>query len=230
MNFRQQVSSLRARLSVLVSLALLVAAALVAGTPGAARADPGTCGNCPIPWPPPRIVYVPCSQLGPIDWWFFNQGPPFVQSGVRYTIVSSTPTLDVAYGRFVENPTDQPITGNWTATQQRMVTMTSSIALTIAGNGGRANPEAIALSVTLATGIQVAVSYTTTIGVGATAEVPPRRTMLGEYGLRSLDIVMDVQVVSMMQDRVTCAYREGGAERHTAHVPTINEGWRFTLT
>ena len=33
------------------------------------------------------------------------------------------------------------------------------------------------------------------------------------------------------EDGETCEYRLGSnVTRHTAHVPTINEGWRFTLT
>jgi hypothetical protein len=196
------------------------------GVPGTAHADPIIGPN----WPPAPLIVAPCSSLGPIDWWFSPQ-PPYAKAGVRYMIVSATPTLDVAYGRFNQNNTDQTITGNWTATESRTVTMTASIGLTIAGNGGRADPAAIALSVTLNTGFQVSVSRTTTIGVGASAPIPPHRTMLGEYGVQSLDVVMDVHTVGMRTDMVTCEYRLGSnVTRHTAHMPTINEGWRFTLT
>ena len=107
--------------------------------------------------------------------------------------------------------TDQTISGNWTATESRTVTP--------------------ALNVSLATGFQIAVSRTTSIGVGATAPIPPFRTMLGEYGLQSFDVVMDVHTVGMRHDMQTCEYRLGSnVTRETAHVPTINEGWRFTLT
>jgi hypothetical protein len=208
----------RGRLGAVAAFATLVAAG-VAVVPGAAHADPVL--------PPLPLAVVPCATLGPVDWDFFEQ-PVGSGSGVHYIIHSSTPTLDVAHGRFIENPTGQPITGNWTASEARTVTMTSSVNLTIAGNGGRADPQELALTITLATGLQVTQSRTTSVGVGASATVPPQSTMLGEYGLRSLDVVFDMQVVVRRFDMVTCELRS--IERnHTAHVPTINEGWRFTL-
>ncbi len=213
----------RGRLGTLAAFVALVTAGTTFA-PSAAFADP----NIPPTWPPAPLQVVPCAQLGPIDWWFNNQ-PPYAKAGIRYIIVSTTPVLDVAYGRFNENRTDQTITGNWTASESRTITVTASISLTT--TGGRANPETLALTVSLATGLQVTVSRTTTIGVGATAPIPPQRTMLGEYGLQSLDVVMDVHTVGMRQDMQTCEFRLGSnVTRHTAHVPTINEGWRFTLT
>jgi hypothetical protein len=48
--------------------------------------------------------------------------------------------------------------------------------------------------------------------------------------VQSLDVVMDVHTVGMRPDMQTCEFRLGSnVTRHTAHVPTINEGWRFTL-
>jgi hypothetical protein len=85
-------------------------------------------------------------------------------------------------------------------------------------------------TITLAAGVQVVQSRTTQLGVSATANVPPHRTMLGEYGLHSLDVVMDVGTVGMRQDMQTCEFVEGNVTRHTAHAPTVNEGWRFTLS
>lgn len=204
--------------------ALAAFVALITATPGAALADPVIGPG----WPHAPIQVAPCSSLGPIDWWGTNQGG-YARYGIRYIIVSTTPVFEVAYGRFNENRTDQTISGNWTATESRTVTMTASITLTI--QGGNANPETLALTVTIATGFQIQVSRTTSIGVGATAPIPPFRTMLGEYGLQSFDVVMDVHTVGMRRDMQTCEYRLGSnVTRETAHVPTINEGWRFTLT
>jgi hypothetical protein len=209
----------RRRLGAVAAFATLLVAA-----PGAALADPAIGPG----FPHAPIQVAPCSSLGPIDWWGTNQGG-YARDGIRYIIVSTTPVFEVAYGRFNENRTDQTISGNWTATESRTVTMTASITLTI--QGGRANPETLALTVTLATNYQIAVSRTTSIGVGATAPIPPYRTMLGEYGLQSFDVVMDVHTVGMRHDMQTCEYRLGSnVTRETAHVPTINEGWRFTLT
>ncbi|GAA0912134.1 hypothetical protein [Virgisporangium aurantiacum] len=204
--------------------ALAAFVALITATPGAALADPAIGPG----FPHAPIQVAPCSSLGPIDWWGTNQGG-YARDGIRYIVVSTTPVFELAYGRFNENRTDQTINGNWTATESRTVTMTASITLTI--QGGRANPETLALTVTLATGFQIQVSRTTSIGVGATAPIPPFRTMLGEYGLQSFDVVMDVHTVGMRHDMQTCEYRLGSnVTRETAHVPTINEGWRFTLT
>lgn len=213
----------RGRLGALAVLTTLVTAG-TAAVPGAALADPAIGPG----FPHAPVQVAPCSSLGPIDWRGTNQGG-YARDGVRYIVVSTTPVFDVAYGRFNENRTDQTINGNWTATESRTVTMTSTFSLTV--NGGPYSPDTVALTVSLSTGYSVAVSRTTSIGVGASAPIPPYRTMLGEYGLQSFDVVLDSHTVGMRHDGVTCEYRLGSnVTRGTAHVPTINEGWRFTLT
>jgi len=176
-------------------------------------------------WGPPRPITVrPCAELGPIDWWFNHSQGYYARSGVRYIIISVTPAFDPAHGRFIQNTTDQTFTGTWTATESRTVSLTHSLDITIASE------EVMDISITLAAGIEVVVSRTTMLGVSATSQIPPFRTMLGQYGLQSLDVVMDVGTVGMRRDMVTCEYVQGNVERHTAHAPTINEGWRFTLS
>jgi hypothetical protein len=54
--------------------------------------------------------------------------------------------------------------------------------------------------------------------------------MLGEYGLQSFDVVFDMQRVTMVPGSPTCyLWLDSTIANNTAHVPTINEGWRFTL-
>lgn len=213
-------SGWRSRLGTLAALTTLVMAG-TAAVPGAALADPAIGPG----FPHAPVQVAPCSSLGPINWIGTNQGG-YARYGIRYIVVATTPVFDVAYGRFNENRTDQTINGNWTATESRTVSMTASFNLSVNGSS-----ETIALSVTVATGLSMTVSRTTSIGVGASAPIPPYRTMLGEYGLQSFDVVLDSHTVGMRHDGVTCEYRLGSnVTRGTAHVPTINEGWRFTLT
>jgi hypothetical protein len=204
----------RAQLGALAAFVALV-------TAGTVIAPSTAYAGCCEPRPP--ITYAPCSTLGPIDWWYYNQPPPYVQSGVRYIIVSWTPVFEPAHGRFIQNTTNQTFTGTWTATETRTVTFQTTFTLTIASK------EVMSTSITLAASVQVVQTRTTQLGVSATAQIPPHSTMLGEYGLQSLDVVMDVQTIGMLADRQTCAFVPGNVSRHTAHAPTINEGWRFTL-
>ncbi|NRQ37001.1 hypothetical protein HII36_34955 [Nonomuraea sp. NN258] len=197
-----------------IVVAALVTAAM-AVVPSTALADPGG--------PRVPITVRPCAELGPIDWWFYNS-PPYAKDGVRYIIISATPTFDTAHSRFVQNNTDQTISGTWTASETRTVSLTHSLNVSIA------SPKVMGASITLAAGVQAVQSRSTQIGVSATSPIPAHRTMLGEYGLNSLDVVMDVQVVAMRKDLQTCEYVESNRSRHTAHAPTVNEGWRFTLS
>jgi hypothetical protein len=205
---------LRGRLGALAALAVLVTAGM-AIAPSAAYADPGE--------PHPPVTVAPCSSLGPIDWWYYYQSGPYARAGVRYIIISTSTVFEPAHGRFIENTTDQTFTGTWTATETRTVTFTTSFTLTIASTA------IMRTTITLAAGVQVVETRTTQLGVSATSQIPPHRTMLGEYGLHSLDVVMDVQTVAMRQDMQTCEFVPSNVQRHTAHAPTINEGWRFTL-
>lgn len=191
--------------------------------PGAAHADPGT-GTGPITLP--RLKPVPCADLGPIR---LVQVTEQLSEGYVFTVRSATSTFDVAYGRFVQNPTPVEIDGQWNATEARTVAITmffsQSVTLT------STIVEGFGAAVTVTTGIQVVQSRTTKVGVGAVAKVPPNRTMLGEYGLQGLDVVFDMQRVSMLRDAPQTCYLwlDSTIANNTAHVPTINEGWRFTL-
>jgi hypothetical protein len=203
----------RARLGALAA----VAAMATAGT--LVAPSPANAGCCFIP---PTMTVAPCSTLGGIDWQGPNL-PYYVQWGLYYTTISATSVFEPASGRFIQNTSDQTFQGAWTSTQTREVALTASFNLTV-------NNTAVAkTSITAATGIQVVERRTTQLGVTASSSIPPRRTMLGEYGLQSLDVIMDVGTVGMRADRVTCEYLPSNKVRHTVHIPTINEGWRFTL-
>lgn len=206
----------RRRLGALAAIAALLTAGTVVA-PGAAQADP--CWTC---WPPPPTV--PCTELGPIVWHDDTTGGLYAKNGVKFDVVSTTPVFDVAYGRFNENRTDQVITGSWTASQSRTITMTSSFNFSLSVATG----EELRTTVTAATGIQVTESRTTMVGVGATAPVPPHSTVLGEYGLQSLDVVFHARRVYLRHDLQYCVLAREPELNQTAHIPTINEGWRFT--
>jgi hypothetical protein len=213
----------RGRLGVIAaSFALLLTGTAVAS--GAAQADPGTGGPHPIPIP--RLTPVPCASLGPIEWFDVNAQ---LSEGQIFAIRSVVRNFDVAYGRFVENPTPIEIDGQWTATEARTVTLTffftQSVAVTSQISRG------FSTTVSAATGTQVEQSHTTKVGVGAVAKIPPGRTMLGQYGLQSLDVVFDLQRVTRLSSAPQTCYLwlDAIITNNTAHVPTINEGWRFSL-
>lgn len=203
---------------------LVVATTATPLIPGIAHADPGT-GTGPITIP--RITAVPCATLGHIEWTHVNFD---TYEGRVFTIRSTTPTFDVAYGRFVQNPTPVEIDGQWTATEARTVSLTFffSQSVTVTGPITRGFSAAVSAS----TGLQVQESRTTRVGVGAVAKIPPNRTMLGQYGLEGLDVVFDMQLVTAVGSAPQTCYLwlDSTIANNTAHIPTINEGWRFTLS
>lgn len=211
----------RARLGVLATL-FAVAAAGTMLAPGTAQADPGT-GTGPIKLP--RLAPVPCADLGPIEW---VQVADQTLEGTLFIVRSATPAFDVAYGRFVQNPTPAKVVGQWTASESRTVSIgfffSQSVTVTSTIVRG------FSAAVTVTTGVQVVQSRTTRVGVGATAVIPANSTMLGEYGSQSFDVVFDMQRVTMVPGSPTCyLWLDSTIANNTAHVPTINEGWRFTL-
>jgi hypothetical protein len=221
----RQLGRWRGRLGALAAFFALAMTGM-AVAPIAASADPGT-GSGTIYWPPPTIQRVPCADLGPIDWRPINDWV-YLQAGNVFTIRSATPTFDKAYGRFVENNSDATISGSWTATEARTVSLSLNFSITYITTVNTQN--VFSSTVQQSTGFQVTVSRTTQVGVGATTPVPPRRTMLGEYGLQSLDVVFDVRGVFQRRDNPQmCDLSIHITTNQTAHVPTVNEGWRFTL-
>ncbi|GIF01445.1 hypothetical protein [Paractinoplanes rishiriensis] len=193
-----------------------LAMAATALTPSAALADPQG------PFPRPPIVSRPCSELGPIE---FITGPSgnYLKAGIRYLVISVNPVFEPSTGRFIQNTSDQTITGTFTASESRTVTMTTTLNFSVTSMLTQRT------TITMSTGFQVVQSRTSMIGVTAVSAIAPRTTLLGEYGIHSLDVVFDAQTVAMRRDGITCEYVDSNRTRGTAHVPTINEGWRFTV-
>jgi hypothetical protein len=187
------------RLSQLAAL-LLVAGGLVISTPGAASASPPQV-PCPasVAQPLPSGIYIPPPQ-------YFRQ----------YTLVSATPTFNASDGRFVDNGLDQTIPATFTSSQSRTFSIVVSVGV------DREVGDFLKVNVSS----QITQSRTTAIGVNVTVNVPPRSTVLGEYGIRAFDVVYDVHTIKKYIGR---CYDEG-TQRGSTNAPTIAEGWRFTVT
>jgi hypothetical protein len=208
----------RGKLSALVPVFALVTAGIVTA-PGAAHADPV--------FTPPGYRKGPCAELGALDLVPDDVYHQYAKIGFAYRVVSSTTVFEPAWGRFVDNDSDVVRNADWTASESRTVSLQTTFNLQV--QAGRTAPTGgMQTMVTLATGVQVTESRTTEIGVSVHGPVQPHTRTLGEYGLSSMDVVMDQLLVGMMPDLTTCIYNVDNWTRGTAHIPTINEGWRFT--
>ena len=172
---------------------------------------------------PPGTV-VDCAGISGIAWQYEYPDPAegvHVYRGYDYTVVSSTRTFDVADSRIVYNDTDTTASGSFTATQSRTFAFTFTF--------GVQGPLVGKINASL--GLSISLSYTTAIGVTATAPVPPHGAVIGEYGVQAFDIVYHAQLFRMLIDE-----RSGTQQRRcvsyqvianqTAHAPTSLEGWR----
>ncbi|MEU8632753.1 hypothetical protein AB0C38_11330 [Amycolatopsis sp. NPDC048633] len=172
---------------------------------------------------PPGTV-VDCAGITDIGWSRLYPDPAegvLVFRGYDYTVVSTTRTFDVADSRIVYNDTDTTASGSFTATQSRTFAFTFSFGL----------QGPLVGKINASIGLSISLSYTTSVGVTATAPIPPHGALLGEYGVQAFDIVYHAQQFRMLIDeRSGTQQRRCSAEQvianQTAHAPTALEGWR----
>jgi hypothetical protein len=195
---------------ILFALLPLLGTVLVPGSAQAVLVPPGTVVNC--------------ADLSHIAWSRVFPDPAegvMIFRGLDYTVVSTTQTFDVADSRIVFNDTDTTASATFTSSQSRTFTFTFSF--------GVQGPLMGKISASV--GVSISVSYTTAIGVSATAPVPPRGAVIGEYGVQAFDVVYHAQEFSMLideriQDGVRHCRADQIIENQTAHAPTTLEGWR----
>ena len=194
----------------LVTAVGLVAVAVTAMLTTAGAAEAGTL-NCRdwrnVPW-----TYVPEK----------SNSSHSVYEYYIYTLVSSTPTFNVADTRIATNNLNEPISVTFTSQQSATytVSVTASMGASLFGF----------LSANVSVNVQR--SHTTSVGVSTTASVPAHRTARGDYGVHAYTVVTDVRVIQ----RTLYWNGIGPPElcgdyyaRRNDNVPTALEGWQVGL-
>jgi hypothetical protein len=160
------------------------------------------------------------SQVSSVTWDcpFGGPRPPIDPNSLYYvdiyTLVSSTQTFLVADSRIVVNTLDTAASATFTSSQSRTFTIQFTV-----GTAARVSEM---LTVNLSA--TVVSSQTTSIGVNATATVPPHSSLLGEYGVVGFDVTYDVNRYQVSAN-VFC--KKISTTRGTASAPTTTEGWRI---
>lgn len=191
----------RTRFWTLVTLCLLVSALTIPLAPGTAHAA-NLFWQCPFPQP-----FIPL---------IFPVGTGYQE--LRYSLVSSAPTFDVADSRVVANATDSPVSATFTS--QRSTTFTLQVSVGTAAKLGEFLTANVSTTIVL--------SRTTALGVSATGQVPPRGRLIGEYGIEAFNVTYDAtkyQVRVVMPGVPSC--QAIGVQRYTTNAPTAIEGWRL---
>lgn len=190
------------RLSAHVALAAVAGTLTAVVLPGAAHAAVIPCPTDPnIVWIGPQAV---AKNI-------------VVYKGVRYDVVSSTPTFYVSDARVVDNSLDTPITATFTSAQSRTYTVTVTVG------------TSTQLVKKLQTNVSVSIveSRSTSIGVNATATVAAHSRVIGNYGVEGFDIVYDAQSVWKRADSTGICIDQG-TQRASTSAPTYVEGWRIS--
>lgn len=189
------------RLRRLVTCLLLAAGAFVAGLPGTAYAGFSPC--------PPGVL--PASTPGGAQ--------PNLTGGTvyLYTLVSSAPTFNASDSRAVTNGLDSPISATFTS----QVSQTFSLSATVGSS------VSLFKFLTASVSVSIQSSRTTSIGVSATATVPPHSRVQGDYGVDAFNVTYDMQAYRWVGGLNACQI-SGSPIRVTSNAPTNIEGWRFT--
>jgi hypothetical protein len=193
-------SGIRSRVASLTLVTL--AAGLIAPTLGAGPAQAGArqvtspTWDCPFGGPRP--------PLDPNSLYYVD----------IYSLVSSTQTFLVADSRIVINTLDTAANATFTSSQSRTFTLQFTV-----GTAAR-----VSEMLTLNFGTTVVVSQSTSIGVNASATVPPHSSLLGEYGVAGFNVTYDVNRYQVTAN-VFC--KKISTTRGTASAPTTVEGWRI---
>lgn len=137
-----------------------------------------------------------------------------------YSLVSSTPTFNIADTRVATNNLTQPIQVTFSSQQSK--TYSVSVTATM----GTSFFDFLSASVS----VNVTQSRTTAVGVSTTANVPPGRTARGDYGVHAFNVVADVRVIQRTMFWSSGREACGDYYQHrNDNVPTTLEGWRVGL-
>jgi hypothetical protein len=217
--------------------ALLVAAMVAIAPAGANAASPAghrpaptvtLADDAPPPPPPPPPVpvtrNVPCTdaiRYLPFDYSAFTGGWR-VYEYYSFSYLSSSPTLDVSDERAVVNDTDAPVSATFTA--QKSHTFTVEVSASAQAKLG----ALITATVTS----RFAWSWTTLVGVSATAMVPPGQTVRAQYGVNAYWLTSSDRTVrwSFRGGTISLPFEERCTETTgevTRNIPTREEAWRI---
>ena len=186
------------------ALATLSVAVFLLGiliNPGAAQAEVLPFGQ--------RVNCADYANLG----WYTVPSPFGRERAYNYTLVSSSPTINVSDGRLIQNDLDTTIHTTISSSISKTYSVQTQVGLEVKFN------EFLKTTVS----VQIVQSRTTQIGVVAALDVAPHSAMIAEYGVAAYDVTYDAQI--FWRDGSTCvAY---GTQRLTTNAPTTTEGWHF---
>lgn len=171
---------------------------------------------------PARADEVPCHELGDREWELVGGGHRTVYESYDYLSFISTPTFNVSDRRIAVNELDTPNSVTFTSEQSQ------TWSITVGASMEKSLTETLKLTVSA----DITHSRTTSIGVSVTATVPPRSTVLGEYGIQAFDVTFEARTYQKIIDfdgptRQRC--EDLGVSTHHVNAPTDREGWRTRL-
>jgi len=156
-----------------------------------------------------------------IEWTLVGGRPPNWRGHV-YTLYTVTPAFNVSDARTVINTLDTPVSATFTSQQSLTYTLQVS-----AGFGGSFLGF---LNANVST--TIVRSRTTSIGVSATATVPARGRVDGQYGVEAYNISYEAHQYRSIGSRPPAAGArkciDEGVRSGTTNAPTYVEGWRLT--
>jgi hypothetical protein len=229
----------RNRVAAAAAVTALGSALTVAATPGAAHAA-GVCSES-------GVTCVPCPSAQTMQEdgleWAESFGGVWVTipvGGIYYDpapyvveVTSYTPTFIVDQQKVVQNPSTQTVTATFTSTESETVTLTESLSI---ASGTNSTLNGFAQTLTDTTGVTIAVSFSTSVGVNAAVSVPPDTEVVGDFGVPGYNVTyQEVPVVAIPGGPMTLGTSlpagsvcplSGTVQTGTATAPEPEDGWR----
>jgi hypothetical protein len=164
---------------------------------------------------------IPCPNIAQTDWKNVFQRPPIWQAFV-YSLRTVTPTFNVSDARTVQNQLDTPASATFTSQQSKTfeISVTAGTSASLWG------------FLTANVSTTIVQSRTTSLGVSATATVPPHGQVNGLYGVDAYNITYDAHQyvhagpLPPSPGSKSCIDK-GWVYGQTTNAPTYLEGWRL---
>lgn len=207
--------------------ATVFAVALVGGLgavvpAGTASAANTICVNYPgssytLSFDNPYTAFDPSTQQDRQYRFFFPDGHDHAHVKLTYWIHSVTPTFNVASSAFVDNGTNDTISGLFSTSHSETFSITESVS-----TGVTSTFQSTAFSSTVSTSVTGSITTSTTIT--ATGPVPPHSRVNADFGVDAYIVNYDVDF--WQWDQGSCWYH-GSNRNVTANVPTTRQGWHL---
>jgi len=164
---------------------------------------------------------IPCPNLARSDWTLIGGRPPSWRGHV-YGLQSAAQVFNVSEARIVENTLDTPVVATFTSQQSRSYSLSVTQGRSVT----------LASFLTANVSVTIVQSWTTSIGVSATATVPPHSRVTGLYGIQAYDVIYSVHTYRHVGSRPPdpgdrSCIDEGTTFGNNTNAPTYVEGWRI---